>query len=133
MRSCATQWSENFNGCFATALSKRSRRETELACQVGLKLYVCSVHVMRLGYRNTLYFPRAVIHHLRSASHLRKHTNNCLNLKISTYRTVAYGENFHGGGWFRVIWWSFVFGVLFVRSQFDALSMFPNQRFGEVY
>jgi len=24
---------------------------------------------------------------------------------------VAYAENFHGGGWFRVIWRSFVFGV----------------------
>ena len=25
-------------------------------------------------------------------------------------QSVAYAENFHGG-WFRVIWWSFVFGV----------------------
>jgi len=41
-------------------------------------------------------------------------------------------RKFSWGGWFRVIWWSFVFGVLFVTSQFDAISMFPNQRFGEV-
>ena len=39
---------------------------------------------------------------------------------------------FMGGIWFRVVWWSFVFGVLFVTSQFDVISMFPNQRFGEV-
>ena len=39
---------------------------------------------------------------------------------------------FMGSFWFRVIWWSFVFGVLFVTSQFDVISMFPNQRFGEV-
>jgi len=25
--------------------------------------------------------------------------------------TVSYAENFHGGGWFRVTWWPFVFGV----------------------
>jgi len=36
------------------------------------------------------------------------------------------------GGWFRVIWWPFVFGVLFVTSQFDVIFMFPNQRFGKV-
>ena len=24
---------------------------------------------------------------------------------------VAYAENFHGGGWFKVKWWLFVFGV----------------------
>jgi len=24
------------------------------------------------------------------------------------FRSVAYAENFHGGFWFRVIWWSFV-------------------------
>jgi len=41
-------------------------------------------------------------------------------------------RKFHVGGWFRVIWWSFVFGVLFVTSQFNVISMFPNQRFGEV-
>jgi len=37
-----------------------------------------------------------------------------------------------GRVWFRVIWWSFVFGVLFMTSQFDVISMFPNERFGEV-
>jgi len=47
--------------------------------------------------------------------------------------TVAYAENFHGGvsvkdhivvicNWF----------ALFVTSQFDVISTFPNQRFGEV-
>jgi len=31
---------------------------------------------------------------------------------------VAYAENFHGGGfWFRVIWWSFVFGVRCLRRH----------------
>jgi len=33
-------------------------------------------------------------------------------LVVSAYTAaVAYAENFHGGFWFRVIWWSFVFGV----------------------
>ena len=41
-------------------------------------------------------------------------------------------RKFMGGVCFRVIWWSFVFGVLFVTSQFDIISMFPNQRFGQV-
>ena len=46
---------------------------------------------------------------------------------------VAYAENFHGGGLVQghmmviCIWC-----VLFVTSQFDVISMFPNQRFGEV-
>jgi len=46
---------------------------------------------------------------------------------------VAYAENFHGGVLVQghvvviCIWCS-----LFVTSQFDAISMFPNQRFGEL-
>jgi len=46
---------------------------------------------------------------------------------------VAYAENFHGGGLVQghmvviCIWCA-----LFVTSQFDVISMFPNQRFGEV-
>jgi len=55
-----------------------------------------------------------------------------LNPALSKSKQVAYAENFHGGFWFRVIWWAFVFGVLFVTSKFDVISMFPNQRFGEV-
>ena len=46
--------------------------------------------------------------------------------------SVAYAENFHGGGLVQghmvVIFWC----ALFVTSQFDVISMFPNQRFGEV-
>jgi len=33
---------------------------------------------------------------------------------ISVYnlpQAVAYAENFHGGVWFKVIWWSFAFGM----------------------
>ena len=47
--------------------------------------------------------------------------------------TVAYAENFQGGVLVQghtvviCIWCS-----LFVTSQFDVISMFPNQRFGEV-
>ena len=51
---------------------------------------------------------------------------NCLGLHSGVRRKFSWGV------WFRVIWWSFVFGVLFVTSQFDVISMFPNQRFGEV-
>jgi len=46
---------------------------------------------------------------------------------------VAYAENFPWGVWVQghmvviCIWCS-----LFVTSQFDVISMFPNQRFGEV-
>jgi len=48
-------------------------------------------------------------------------------------RAVAYAENFHVGWLVQghmvviCIWCS-----LFVTSQFDVISMFPNQRFGEV-
>ena len=46
---------------------------------------------------------------------------------------VAYAENFHGGGLVQghmvVI---YIWFALFVTSQFDVMSMFPNQRFGEV-
>ena len=47
--------------------------------------------------------------------------------------SVAYAENFHGGGLVKghmvviCIWCS-----LLVTSQFDVISMFPNQRFDEV-
>jgi len=46
---------------------------------------------------------------------------------------VAYAENFHGGGLVQghmvvISFWC----ALFVTSQFDVISMFPNQRFGEV-
>ena len=46
---------------------------------------------------------------------------------------VAYAENFHGGGLVQghmvviCIWCA-----LFVTSQYDVISLFPNQRFGEV-
>jgi len=47
--------------------------------------------------------------------------------------SVAYAENFHGGvlvqGHMVIIC---VWCVLFVTSQFDVISMFPNQCFGEV-
>jgi len=45
---------------------------------------------------------------------------------------VAYAENFHGGlvqGHMVVIW---IWCALFVTSQFDNISMFLNQRFGDV-
>ena len=48
-------------------------------------------------------------------------------------RAVVYAENFHGGWLVQghmvviCIWCS-----LFVTSQFNVISMFPNQRFGEV-
>jgi len=51
----------------------------------------------------------------------------------SAVAAVAYAENFHGGGLVQghmvviCIWCS-----LFVTSQLDVISMFPNQRFGEV-
>ena len=52
---------------------------------------------------------------------------------ICTVSTVAYAENFHGGvlvqGRMVVIC---IWCWLFVTSQFDVISMFPNQRFGEV-
>jgi len=44
-----------------------------------------------------------------------------------------YAENFQGGGfiqWLVVvicIWWA-----LFVTSEFEVITIFPNQRFGEV-
>jgi len=48
-------------------------------------------------------------------------------------KLVAYAENFHGGvlvqGHMVVIC---IWCALLVTSQFDFISMFPNQRFGEV-
>jgi len=46
--------------------------------------------------------------------------------------SVAYAENFHGGGliqWHMVI---YIWCTLFVTSQFDGIFMFLNQRFCEV-
>jgi len=52
---------------------------------------------------------------------------------IEMYRSVAYAENFHGGGFIR--WHMVVICIwcaLFVTSKYDVIFMFPNQRFGEV-
>jgi len=50
-----------------------------------------------------------------------------------TCSSVAYAENFHGRvlvqGHMVVIC---IYCALFVTSQIDVMSMFPNQRFGEV-
>jgi len=59
---------------------------------------------------------------------------NCATfLIIYVIYTVAYAENFHGGvlvqGHMVVIC---IWRALLVMSQFDVMSMFPNQRFGEV-
>jgi len=43
---------------------------------------------------------------------------------------VAYAENFHGG--VLVQGHMVVICALFATSQFDVISMFSNQRFGEV-
>ena len=46
---------------------------------------------------------------------------------------MAYAEKFHGGGLVQghmvvICFWC----ALFATSQFDVISMFPNQRFGDV-
>jgi len=55
------------------------------------------------------------------------------NLSTGARQAVAYAENFHGGflvqGHIVAIC---IGGELFVTSQFDVISVFPNQRFGEV-
>jgi len=47
---------------------------------------------------------------------------------------VAYAENFHGAVF---IQWNMVvicvWCVLFVKSQFDVMFMFPNQCFGKFF
>jgi len=46
---------------------------------------------------------------------------------------VAYAENFHGGRLVQRQMVVICIGcALSVTSQFDVISMFPNQRFGEV-
>ena len=55
-------------------------------------------------------------------------------MKLTIWASVAYAENFHGGvlvqGHMVVnCFWC----ALFLTSQFDVTSMFPNQRFGEVF
>ena len=58
---------------------------------------------------------------------------NALYSLMTHPQPVAYAENFRGGGLVQghmvgiCIWCA-----LFVTSQFDVISMFPNQRFGEV-
>jgi len=53
--------------------------------------------------------------------------------RSSVFHSVAFAENFHGGGLVQghmvviCIWCA-----LSVTSQFNVISMFPNQRFGEV-
>jgi len=32
-------------------------------------------------------------------------------IELTIWASVAYAENFHGGGWFKVVWWLIVFGV----------------------
>ena len=48
------------------------------------------------------------------------------------HQPVAQAEKFHGGfhSWHMVV--ICIWCALFVTSQFDAIYMFPNQRFGEV-
>ena len=57
----------------------------------------------------------------------------CQCLKLLLAGAVAYAENCNGGclvqGHMVVIC---IWCALFVTSQFDVMSMFPNQRFGEV-
>jgi len=54
-------------------------------------------------------------------------------MMLTPLQPVAYAENFHGGslvqGHMVVIC---IRCALFVTSQFDVISMFPNQRLGEV-
>ena len=48
--------------------------------------------------------------------------------------SVAYAENFHGGGWFTQ-WHMVVICIWcaqFVTSQFDVIFMVPNQYFREI-
>jgi len=53
----------------------------------------------------------------------------------SRSRTVAYVENFHGGFWVSIVWWSFVFGLRclwrhnltsFPRFQTNVLAKFVD-------
>ena len=54
--------------------------------------------------------------------------NRLANLFVS----VAYAENFHGGGFHSVACGGHLYCAVFVMSQYDVIFMFPNQRFGEV-
>ena len=64
---------------------------------------------------------------------LTKRINKYSKKRKNCRRSVAYAENFHGGDLVQghmvvICFWC----ALFVTSQFDVISMFPNQRFGEV-
>jgi len=56
-----------------------------------------------------------------------------LLVEYKLVHAAVYAENFHGGvlvqGHMVVIC---IWCALFVTSQFDVMSMYPNQRFGEV-
>ena len=43
--------------------------------------------------------------------HFKKHGYHAIFHNNLERQAVAYAENFHGGVWFKVIWWLFVFGV----------------------
>jgi len=55
-----------------------------------------------------------------------------VGLVVTFLTSVVYAENFHGGfiQWHMVV--IYIYGTVFVTSQFYVIFMFPNQRFGEV-
>ena len=64
---------------------------------------------------------------------------SCVTIKLPSHQSrytkltpVAYAENFHGGFCSRSYGGYLYLVSLLVTSQFDVISMFPNQRFGEV-
>jgi len=61
--------------------------------------------------------------------HLKNHAAHDI---LMTTSTSGICRKFSWLVWFKVIWCHLHLVWLFVTSQFDVISMFPNQRFGEV-
>jgi len=66
----------------------------------------------------------------RPTSRVEQGTLFCcyLNYTALQYsRPVAYAENFHRGGWLRVIWWLFAFGVrCLLRHYLTSFTCFQT-------
>jgi len=58
---------------------------------------------------------------------VKRHIGNILRCHSNVRWAVAHAENFHGGFWFMVIWWSFVFGVRCLwRHNLTSFSCFQT-------
>jgi len=87
---------------------------------------------VKKSYLSSWVFTAMQSVHIRMNSSLSTSLQKILDPPMAV--SVAYAENFHGGGWFTQ-WHMVVICIWcaqFVTSQFDVIFMVPNQYFREI-